>query len=260
MKTVSAFMSIACIFFATRVFSAPTGPDWKAGLGLSKEQQQRLQAQDKIKSTMVKPLRENQELLIGQLTQKVKANAPESDIGSTFSQIKSGMRSIETAELAYWDSLGTFLASMQAAKIFLKSHPPKPSTPSAPTPAPVKPSPSAPAPKPAASTSSDTTMPQQAWKTFFNITKDQQQQLDNANKSKSAAVKTLRENQDATIEQLRQKVDANASESDIKGIMGTIISNMKALQDAEIGYWDIVAGFLTQTQTAKLFLRQKHKL
>jgi hypothetical protein len=260
MKTVSAFKSIAFILFATGVFSAPQGTDWKASLGLSKEQQQRLQAQDKIKSTTIKPLRENQELLVGQLTQKVKANASESDVGSTFSQIKSGMRSIEVAELSYWDSLGTFLASMQEAKIFLKSHPPKPPTSSVQTSAPAKPAPAAPATKPATAGSNDTTMSPQAWKTFFAVTKDQQQQLDNANKSKSATVKPLRENQDATIEQLRQKVDANASETDIKGIMGTIVSNMKTLQDAEIGYWDTVAGFLSQIQTAKLFLRQKHKL
>jgi len=93
------------------------------------------------------------------------------------------------------------------------------------------------------------------WKAYFGATKEQQQKLEAANKAKNESIKPLRQQKDDQIELLRQKVNATASDNDIQTAFRAVRSSEKAIQDAENGYWDTVAGFLTPMQQAKLFLR-----
>lgn len=97
--------------------------------------------------------------------------------------------------------------------------------------------------------------PAQDVKDSLGMTKAMRERLNAVNKNKSANVKSLRDAQNTAIEDLRSKVDANAADADIAAVFSGIKAGMKSIRDAEIGYWDSLAVFLTPTQIAKIFLR-----
>jgi len=242
------FQALVCgIAVVSIVFGAQSTNDWKTYFGATKEQQQKLDTANKAKSTTAKALRDQEDATIEQLRQKVEANAPDADLTTIFNTVKSTTKSIQKAENDFWDTIEGFLSPTQVAKLFLKSHPPKNQTASTAAPANTA--------KPQTPSVVKPATPAQDWKSYFAATKEQQQKLDTVNKTKNEKVKSLREQKDNQIEQLRQKVDAAAPDNDIQTAFAAVRSSDKAIQDAENGYWDTVAGFLTQTEQAKLFLR-----
>jgi Spy/CpxP family protein refolding chaperone len=252
MKSPHSYLSALCILtISFSLFAKEQPTDQKAALNLSKEQHQKLDSANKAKASTVKSLRDQEESSIDQVRQKVDAMAPDAEIVTVFTEVKSAMKSLQSTENAYWETLTMFLTPTQQAKIFLKSHPPKNPVPPAATPAP--------APKPGAAPQQQYGNPPQDWKPYFGLTKDQQQKFDAANKTKSTALKPLHESQDAAIDALRQKVDAGAPDSDIAAAFSSVKAILKAIQDDETAYWDGLAGFLTPTQQAKLFLKGKPK-
>jgi hypothetical protein len=136
--------------------------------------------------------------------------------------------------------------------VFLKSHPPKNPSP-APTPAPVKPQ-TPPAQQNAAAQSANV-MSEKDWKAYIALTPDQHDKLNAANKAKGTTLNPLRTNRDNDIEALRSKVNAHSPDADIQAAFSAVKSDIKAISDAENGFWDTVAAFLSPLQVAKLFLK-----
>jgi hypothetical protein len=224
--------------------------NFKPAFDLSKEQRRKLDSANKIKSSAVRSLRDQENASIDLLRQKIDAKAPDAEITPVFATIRSDMKSQQEAESSYWETLAGFLTPMQQAKLFLKNHPPKNVSP-----------PPAQAPKPATAPQPPQLFgnPPQDWKMYFGLAKEQQAKFDAANKAKSTTLKPLRENQDGAIEALRQKVDANAPDPDIAATFNSVKADILAIQGTENAYWDTLSGFLTPTQQAKLFLKGKPK-
>jgi hypothetical protein len=226
--------------------------DTRDSLGMTKAMHGKLNAVNKNKSATVKQLRDGLNASIEDLRGKVDAKAPDNDITASFSTIKTDMKSVESVELFYWDSLAAFLTPPQVAAVFLKSHPPKNPSP-APTPAPVKPQ-TPPAQQNAAAQSANV-MSEKDWKAYIALTPDQHDKLNAANKAKGTTLNPLRTNRDNDIETLRSKVNAHSPDADIQAAFSAVKSDIKAISDAENGFWDTVAAFLSPLQVAKLFLK-----
>jgi hypothetical protein len=226
--------------------------DTRDSLGMTKAMHGKLNAVNKNKSATVKQLRDGLNASIEDLRGKVDAKAPDNDITASFSTIKTDMKSVESVELFYWDSLAAFLTPPQVAAVFLKSHPPKNPSP-APTPAPVKPQ-TPPAQQNAAAQSANV-MSEKDWKAYIALTPDQHDKLNAANKAKGTTLNPLRTNRDNDIEALRSKVNAHSPDADIQAAFSAVKSDIKAISDAENGFWDTVAAFLSPLQVAKLFLK-----
>jgi len=235
---------------STQQASAPA-QETKDSLGMTKEMHARLNAVNKNKSTTVKQLRDGLTLAIEDLRTNVDAKATDNDLTASFSTVKLDMKSIESAEFFYWDSLTAFLTPPQVAALFLKSHPPKNPSP-APSTAAVKPQ--TPPPQNAPGQPS-TVMSEKDWKVYIAVTPDQQDKLNATNKAKGSALNPLRTNRDNDIETLRTKVNAHAADADIQAAFSTVRSDLKAISDVENGFWDSVAAYLSSLQVAKLFLK-----
>ena len=220
--------------------------DTRDSLGMTKAMRDRLNAVNKNKSATVKQLRDGMNAAIEDLRGKVDAKASDNDIAASFSTIKTDMKSVESVDLFYWDSLAAFLTPPQVAAVFLKSHPPKNPSPT-PAPAPVKPQ--TPPAQPA------NVMSEKEWKAYIALAPDQQDKLNAANKAKGTTLNPLRTNRDNDIETLRSNVNAHSSDTDILAAFSAVKSDIKAVSDAENGFWDTVAAFLSPLQVAKLFLK-----
>ena len=226
--------------------------DTRDSLGMTKAMRDRLNAVNKNKSATVKQLRDGLNTAIEDLRGKVDTKAPDNDITASFSTIKTDMKSVESVDLFYWDSLAAFLTPPQVAALFLKSHPPKNPS-SSPSPAPVKPQ--TPPAQQNATAQSTNVMSEKDWKVYIALTLDQQDKLNAANKAKGTTLNPLRTTRDNDIETLRSKVNAHSSDADIQSAFSTVKSDITAISDAENGFWDTVAAFLSPLQVAKLFLK-----
>jgi Spy/CpxP family protein refolding chaperone len=232
----------------------PAAPaqDTRDSLGMTKAMRDRLNAINKNKSTTVKQLHDSLNAAIEDLRTKTDAKAPDNDISALLSTVKLYMRSIQSDELFYWDSLAAFLTPPQVAAVFLKSHPPKNQSP-APAPAVVKPQ-TLPAQQNATANPANV-MSEKDWKAYIALTPNQQDKLNAANKTKGTTLGSLRTTRDNDIETLRSKMNAHSPDTDIQAAFSTVKSDIKAISDGENGFWDTVAAFLSQTQVAKLFLK-----
>jgi hypothetical protein len=233
-------------------------PETKDSLGMTKAMHERLNAVNKNKSATVKQLREGLNAAIEDLRARVDAKGADNDISVSFSTVKKDMKSIESTEFFYWDSLAAFLTPPQVAAVFLKSHPPKNPSPAPQAPAPAAVKPQTP-PVQTAATQPAPIMTEKDWKAYIALNPDQQDKLNAANKAKGTTLGPLRTNRDNDIETLRSKVNAHAPnahpDADILATFSTVKSDMKSISDTENGFWDTVAAFLSPTQVAKLFLK-----
>jgi hypothetical protein len=98
-------------------------------------------------------------------------------------------------------------------------------------------------------------MSEKDWKAYIALAPDQQDKLNAANKAKGTTLNPLRTNRDNDIETLRSNVNAHSSDTDILAAFSAVKSDIKAVSDAENGFWDTVAAFLSPLQVAKLFLK-----
>jgi hypothetical protein len=102
-------------------------------------------------------------------------------------------------------------------------------------------------------------MSEKDWKAYIALARDQQDKLNAANKTKGTTLGPLRTNRDNDIETLRSKVNSHSSDADLLAAFSTVKADIKAISDAENGFWDTIAAFLSQTQIAKLFLKGRPK-
>ena len=98
-----------------------------------------------------------------------------------------------------------------------------------------------------------------AWKQTFALTPEQKTKFDAANKSKGQTMKALQDAKESALEQLSRKVDAKAADPEVKSALDAARRALAAIPSAENAFWDGLAGFLSPTQQAKLFLKGKPK-
>lgn len=249
-KSVSA-LSLAVLMLCAARGRADTPSDWKAYFGLDTAQQKRFAQAEKERAAQVKPVREQEKPRIESLKRLVASKAPDAQIGPAFSEIRAGRKTIQTADEAFLDAIAAFLTPTQQAKWILKNHKPKSGPGSDPAAAKPPQAPPDSAQKQAAKAAAE------AWKESFALTPDQKQKFDAANKSKNEAMKGLQAAKETALEQLSAKVDAKAPDADMKGAVDAARRALAAIPAAEEAYWDGLAGFLTPTQQAKLFLKGK---
>jgi len=246
-KSVS-LLSLALLTLCIARGRADSPAEWKAYFGLDSSQQKRFAQAEKDRAAQVKPARDQEKARIESLKGLVASKAPDAQIGPAFAEIRAGKKTIQTAEESFLDALAAFLTPTQQAKWILKGHKPK-SGPGSEPPAAKPPQDSA--QKQAAKAAAE------AWKLSFALTPDQKQKFDAANKSKNETMKGLQAAKEAALEQLSAKLEAKATDSDMKNAVDAARRSLAAIPAAEDAYWDGLAGFLTPTQQAKLFLKGK---
>jgi hypothetical protein len=250
-KSLSILSLTFIMICAARDGRAQAPSDWKAWFGLDSAQQKRFAQAEKDRAAKVKPLRDQEKPLVESLKQQVAANAPDAQIGQTFGQIRAGKKGIQAADEAFLDALSAFLTPVQQAKWILKNHKPQQGPGSQPpAPKPVPP-PQDSAQKQAAKAAAE------AWKQSFALTPAQKPRFDAASKSRNETLKGLRAAQESALEQLSAKLEAKAPDADLQGAVDAARRALAAIPAAEDAYWDTLAGFLTPTQQAKLFLKGK---
>lgn len=246
-KSIS-LLSLALLTLCIARGRADSPAEWKAYFGLDSSQQKRFAQAEKDRAAQVKPARDQEKARIESLKGLVASKAPDAQIGPAFAEIRAGKKTIQTAEESFLDALAAFLTPTQQAKWILKGHKPK-SGPGSEPPAAKPPQDSA--QKQAAKAAAE------AWKQSFALTPDQKQKFDAANKSKNETMKGLQAAKETALEQLSAKVEAKAPDADMKSAVDAARRSLAAIPAAEDAYWDGLAGFLTPTQQAKLFLKGK---
>ncbi len=241
-------------FAAAVPASALTGATWKKYFGLTPEQKPAFDQANKDKAEKVKALKAQEEGGIQDLRGQVDAKASDDQIKGTFSRLRAATQAIHAAEDGFWSQAARILTPTQQAKLLLKSHPPKnpPGLASRPaasgTPSPI--------PGDSAVSASGKT-PAQEWKVYFALTPTQKQPFDDANQTKRQSLKQEHEDAEKAIEELSRKVGAQASDAEIAPAFAAARRALAAPVRTEEIFWDEVAGILTPTQQAKLYLKGK---
>ena len=235
---------------AAATAAMPAGTDWKKYFGLTADQKPKFDQANKDKSDKVKTLKDQQDKATETLRGQVDAKASDDQIKGAFAQVRSASQAIHAAEDGFWTQVAAIITPTQQAKLLLKSHPPKNGQSS-----PPKPATPAPVPAPTAGTPGST--PAQDWKTYFALTPAQKKPFEDANKAKGQTMKQEHEDAEKALEALSQKVDAQASDADIAPAFAAARQALEAPAKTEDGFWDTVAGILTPTQEAKLYLKGK---
>jgi hypothetical protein len=244
-------LSLALLSLGIARGRADSPAEWKTYFGLDSSQQKRFSQAEKDRAAQVKPVRDQEKARIESLKGLVASKASDAQIGPAYAEIRAGKKTIQTAEESFLDALVAFLTPTQQAKWILKGHKPK-SGPGGEPPAAKPPQPPLDsAQKQAAKAAAE------AWKQSFALTPDQKQKFDAANKSKNETMQGLQAAKETALEQLSAKVEAKAPDADMKIAVEAARHSLAAIPAAEDAYWDGLAGFLTPTQEAKLFLKGK---
>lgn len=249
-----SILSLALLAIWAAPCRALAPADWKAYFGLDTAQQKRFAAAEKERAAKAKPLRDQEKSLTENLKQQVESKAPDAQIGQTFGQIRGGKKGIQAADEAFLDAIAGFLTPTQQAKWILKNHKPKSgpgSEPAAPKPPQSPKPPEDPAKKAADKAAAE------AWKQSFALTPDQKAKFDAANKAKGETMKGLQAAKESALEQLGAKVEAKAPDAEVKPAVDAARRALAAIPAQEDSYWDTLGGFLTPTQQAKLYLKNK---
>jgi hypothetical protein len=93
------------------------------------------------------------------------------------------------------------------------------------------------------------------WKAWSGMTPEQQKRFEAANKNKAAKEKPWREKEKQSIENLRNQVEAKAGEDAVKAAFADVRLASKSIREAENGFSDTLAAFLTTTEQAKWLLK-----
>ncbi|GEM_PF-3585391 len=256
LKSYGKILLAGLLFGATGGW-ADAHADWKTYFGLNADQQKKFDQANKDKAAKVKPQRDKEQPSIENLRQLVDAKASDGQISSAFSDMRLTGKSIQESEEQFLDAVSAFLTPTQEAKLLLKNHPPKNAATAQP--------PAVQPPKPPEDSAlnvakkAEDKLAAEAWKQSFALAPDQKKQFDAANKAKGQAMKQLQADKETALEQLSQKVDAKAADADVKSSLDNARHALAAIPTAENAYWDGLAGFLSPTQQAKLYLKGKPK-
>ncbi len=214
---------------------------WDQYLALNPSQRVQYKGAEQSRKGAIDPAKQDKDGATQTLMSQVLANAGDSSVLGTTSQILGDIKTIDGAEEVFWRSISGFLAPTQVAKIFLKWHQPKNAQ--APPAAPKMPMPN-PAPK-------------FDWNGYFGFTKDLQTQLKAADQAKNTQMKTDRDNQESSLGQLAQQVQSNAGDGPIQMTLTSIFSIIEDEHHVEQAFWGTtLPGFLSPTQLAKLYLHR----
>ncbi len=215
---------------------------WIQYLKLSKTQVLDLKNADKTRKSTVQPEKQEQEAATQSLMNQVLANAGDAVLQPLLTQILGEIKTIDSAEENYWQTLMGALNPTQVAKIYLKNHPPKDLSEASPAAGNLKPN----------------SAPHYDWNAYFGLTPDQQTQLKGADQAKNNQMKSTRDEKEAAVEQLSQLVQSDAPDSSIQPTLGTLFTDIQTEHQADQAFWNAtLPGFLTPNQMAKLYLHRR---
>lgn len=95
-----------------------------------------------------------------------------------------------------------------------------------------------------------------AWDQYLGLNPAQKSQLKAADEAKKSEDNPAKQDKDSTIQNLMSQVLANAGDPAVTPLLSQVLGDIKTINGAEDTFWSAIRGFLTPTQTAKIYLKR----